>query len=272
MLSRPEVAIDRGTARPHPGERAFFAVLALLFAASAAATLVESGRMAAMSAMPMPGGWTMSMMWMRMPGQTWGAAAAAFVGMWSLMMLAMMLPSLTVALRRYRHAVSGTGQARVGYLTLFAGAGYFAVWTLLGLVVFPLGLTFAALAMDSSVVAGVAPIVAGLIVAGAGALQFTKWKSHHLTCCRNPPGPSAEPANLGTAWRYGMRLGLHCCYCCSGLTAILLVVGVMNPIAMMLVTVAITAERLADKNERIVQAIGALAIGTGVLMVGRALL
>ncbi len=31
--------------------------------------------------MPMPGGWTMEMMWMRMPGQT-GPAAAAFLGMW----------------------------------------------------------------------------------------------------------------------------------------------------------------------------------------------
>jgi predicted metal-binding membrane protein len=36
----------------------------------------------------------MSMAWMRMSGQTWPVAAASFFGMWSVMMVAMMLPSL----------------------------------------------------------------------------------------------------------------------------------------------------------------------------------
>jgi predicted metal-binding membrane protein len=34
------------------------------------------------------------MAWMRMPGQTWPGAAASFLGMWVVMMVAMMLPSL----------------------------------------------------------------------------------------------------------------------------------------------------------------------------------
>jgi hypothetical protein len=36
--------------------------------------------------MLMPGGWTMSMAWMRMPGQTWPGAAASFLAMWIVMM------------------------------------------------------------------------------------------------------------------------------------------------------------------------------------------
>jgi predicted metal-binding membrane protein len=47
-----------------------------------------------MGEMPMPGRWTMPMAWMRMPGQTWPGAAASFLGMWVVMMVAMMLPSL----------------------------------------------------------------------------------------------------------------------------------------------------------------------------------
>ena len=43
--------------------------------------------------MEMPGGWTMSMMWMRMPGQTWFASALSFLFMWLAMMVALMLPS-----------------------------------------------------------------------------------------------------------------------------------------------------------------------------------
>jgi len=42
-------------------ERTFFGVSALLFAASAAVTIVWCASMAAMGDMPMPGGWTMSM-------------------------------------------------------------------------------------------------------------------------------------------------------------------------------------------------------------------
>ncbi len=106
-------------------QRAFFGVSALLFAASAAVTIVWCASMSAMGGMPMPGGWTMSMAWMRMPGQTWPGAAASFLGMWVVMMVAMMLPSLVPMLWRYRQAVGRTGEARLGRLTALVGAGYF---------------------------------------------------------------------------------------------------------------------------------------------------
>src|SRR4051812_24550748 len=82
--------------------RAFFGVAALLFTASAALTIVWCTSMPAMAGMRMPGGWTMSMAWMRMPGQTWAGAASSFVVMWAAMMVAMMLPSLLPTLWRYR--------------------------------------------------------------------------------------------------------------------------------------------------------------------------
>jgi hypothetical protein len=86
----------------------FYGVSALLLVASAALTALWSTSMSAMGGMPMPGGWTMSMAWMRMPGQTWPGAAASFLGMWVVMMMAMMLPSLTPTLWRYRQAVGRT--------------------------------------------------------------------------------------------------------------------------------------------------------------------
>ena len=60
-----------------------------------------------MGEMLMPGDWSMSMTWMRMPGQTWLGAATSFLGMWVVMMVAMMLPSLVPMLWNYRKAVSG---------------------------------------------------------------------------------------------------------------------------------------------------------------------
>src|SRR5215469_10319373 len=91
-------------------ERAFLGLSALVFAASAVVTIVWCASMSAMNGMPMPGGWTMSMAWMRMPGQTWLGAAASFIAMWAVMMVAMMLPSLVPTLWRYREAVSKTGE------------------------------------------------------------------------------------------------------------------------------------------------------------------
>jgi hypothetical protein len=57
-------------------QQTFFGVSALLFVASAAATIVWCASMSAMGEMPMPGGWTMAMAWMRMPGQTWPGAGS----------------------------------------------------------------------------------------------------------------------------------------------------------------------------------------------------
>src|SRR6187431_2230208 len=97
--------LPRRVVSERASQRAFFSVAALLFVVSAAVTIIWCESMSGMGGMPMPGGWTMSMAWMRMPGQTWAGAAAAFLGMWVVMMVAMMLPALIPMLRRYRAAV-----------------------------------------------------------------------------------------------------------------------------------------------------------------------
>ena len=137
-------------------QRAFFAASALLFGASAALTIVWCASMSAMG-MPMPGGWTMSMAWMRMPGQTWPDAAASFLGMWVVMMVAMMLPSLVPMLWRYRQAVGRTGDTRLGRLTALVGVGYFIVWTVFGMAAFPLGVALATIEMQQPALARAVP-------------------------------------------------------------------------------------------------------------------
>jgi predicted metal-binding membrane protein len=197
--------------------RAFFGISALLFAASAALTIFCCASMSAMGGMPMPGGWTLSMAWMRMPGQTWPGAAASFLGMWVAMMAAMMLPSLLPMLWRYRQALDSKGVGRLGRLTALVGAGYFLGWTLFGTAAFPLGVALAAVEMQLPVLARAVPILAGVIVVIAGALQFSAWKARQLACCRQAPGCCRGlPEDAATAWRQGLRLGLHCSCCCAG--------------------------------------------------------
>ena len=149
--------------------RALVAVLALLFAGSSALTVVWGTSMSAMGEMPMPGGWTMSVAWMRMPGQTWPGAAASFLGMWVVMMVAMMLPSLVPMLWRYRQAIGGTGETRLGRLTALVGIGYFSVWAVFGTAAFPLGVVLATIEMQQPAVARAVPIAVGVVVLLAGA-------------------------------------------------------------------------------------------------------
>ena len=213
----------------------------------------------------------MSMAWMRMPGQTWPEAAASFLGMWVVMMAAMMLPSVAPMLWHYRQAIGRTGEAPTGRLTALVGAGYFFVWTVLGMAVYPLGVALAALEMRQPALARYVPVAAGAVILIAGAAQFTSWKAHRLACCREAPECGrALPANTGAAWRCGLRLGLHCSYCCAGFTAVLLAAGVMDLRAMALVTAGITAERVAPAGARAAQAFGLFAMAAGFFLMARA--
>ena len=199
------------------------------------------------------------------------ADAASFLGMWIAMMVAMMLPSLVPMLSRYRRALARTSDIPPGLLTALVAVGYFFVWTVFGMAAFLLGTGVTAIAMRSPGVARAIPLAIGVVVLLAGALQFTAWKAHHLSCCRKAPGRGYTlPADAGRAWRHGLLLGMHCTRCCVGLMAILLVLGVMDLRAMAAVAVAITVERLVRDGERVRRVIGIAAIGVGVVLIARA--
>jgi len=203
-----------------------------------------------------------------MPGQSWLGALTSFVGMWVLMMVPMMLPSLMPMLGRYRQAVDRAGGASPGPLTVVAGVGYFFVWAVVGVLLYPLGAVLAALEAREPVVAKAVPIAAGVVVVIAGFIQISAWKARRVACCRDVPASGA--ANAGAALRHGGRLGLHCIRCCGNLMAILLAVGMMDLRWMFVVTAAITVERLAPSGERLARAIGAAVIVAGVVLIARA--
>src|SRR3989449_5142151 len=136
---------------------------------------------------------------------------------------------------------------------------------------FPLGVALAAVEMQQPALARAVPIAVAVVVLIAGFLQLTAWKARHLAYCREAPGRGHTlPADAGTAWRHGVRLGLHCSRCCAGLIAILLVIGVMDLRAMAVVAAAITVERLAPAGERVARTTGIVVVGAGVFLIARA--
>jgi predicted metal-binding membrane protein len=192
--------------------------------------------------------------------------------MWAVMMVAMMLPALMPALWRYHRAMCRARAARPATLATLAGASYFLVWSGLGMVVFPLGTAMAAWLVHEPAMARVAPLMAGLVVTSAGVLQFTGWKIRYLARCRaTPEGGAGVSVKAIEACRHGLRLGLHCNLSCAGLTASLLVIGVMDLGAMAVVTAAVTMERLAPDAERCARAIGVGLGGLGLLLMATSL-
>jgi len=250
------VSVDRSS------EQAFLAVCVLLFAVSTAVTIVWCAPMSAMG-MPMPGGWTMSMVWMSMPGQSWIGAAASFLGMWIVMMVAMMLPSLVPMLRRYRKAIDRAEASPSGRLTARVCAGYFFVWTAIGMLVFPLGLGLADVEMRQPALARAIPLASGLIVLIAGTIQFTEWKTRLLARC-------TRRTHEGTAWQHGVRLGVDCARSCGNVMVILLVMGVMDLRVMALVAAAITIERVVPASHRVVRLIGVAIAAAGLILIAQA--
>ena len=217
----------------------------------------------------MAGGWSLSMMWMRLCGQSWNPAALSFLGMWMAMMVAMMLPALAPMLQRYRRAIAAMGGMHLGWPTALAGAGYFGVWAVCGMAVYLPGAALATRAMADPATARVLPFAAGALVVLGSALQFTAWKARQLACCRAAPGAALRPGAVA-AFRHGVHLGLRCLRCCGNLMAMLLVSGLMNPGPMIALTAAIAIERHALAGKGAARAIGAVAICAGLWLIARA--
>jgi predicted metal-binding membrane protein len=213
----------------------------------------------------------MSMMWMPMPGQTLLSSAAVFTSMWLAMMVAMMLPSAFPMLLIYRRVMLFRGTAQP-LQTWLVGAGYFAVWTAFGVLVYACGVLIARLTMRSEFASHLVPFACGVAFIVGGAWQFTPWKFACLRHCRNPLHLLTRHLDRGTrgGFRFGLHHGAYCTGCCWGLMLMMLALGVMNLAAMILVGGIIATEKLLARGEFVAHVVGVGAIVAGALLAARA--
>ncbi|MGO9584690.1 MAG: DUF2182 domain-containing protein [Limisphaerales bacterium] len=236
---------------PLPVEFIAFSVVA--FIAGVSATVYFCRSMS--GGMRMPGGWTMSMTWMRMPGQSWTISAAMFFLMWLTMMVAMMMPSsLPTFLKTRRRWVS----------LCYMASGYFAIWLAAGVGIYVLGVALATVEMRSDLISRAVPLMLGTSLIAAGAFQFTRWKMTRLLRCRSPFGCAASCPQNETSFRLGCKQGAACCVCCAAPMAIQLTLGIMNPLVMIGVAIVIAAEKLFPRPAIVARLVGISAIIAGV--------
>jgi predicted metal-binding membrane protein len=158
--------------------------------------------------------------------------AGIFLAMWVTMMVAMMLP--TVAPMVLAHLAVMRRRGRGAHSTLVFVAAYLLVWSAIGLVPLVAYMAFAQLSDDAAQSRWL-PALAGAILMIAGAYQFTGWKQVCLDKCQSPFAFIATHDFGGGAvssLRAGVVHGAFCLGCCWALTAVLVVVGLMNLIWM----------------------------------------
>src|SRR4051794_38905783 len=182
------------------------------------------------------------------PGTDPGALGF-FLGVWVVMMAAMMFPSIApmvVMHVRIQEGRKARGQsAPIGATTLFV-AGYLITWTAAGLVGFGVYELGAAITGDLFAWDNAGPYLAGGIIVAAAVYQLTPLKDTCLRHCRSPFMFLMErwrPGRLG-ALRVGVEHGGWCVGCCWALMAALFALGVMSLGWMAFVAALIAAEKL----------------------------
>jgi predicted metal-binding membrane protein len=201
------------------------------------------------------------------PG-TMGLALLPFLGLWVVMMSAMMLPSVAPVAILWTRLISGVsaGFGRVARMSMFLG-GYLLAWAAFGAA------AFAALAGADRLLAASPTAAKWLGVAifiGAGIYQLTPWKDWCLRHCRSPVGALMHYAGFkgrGRDVRVGLHHGATCAGCCWGLMVVLIAVGVMNVAVMAALAVVIFAEKLWRYGKPFSQAVGVLLVAVGALAI-----
>ena len=185
-------------------------------------------------------GATSAVAWVLLAGFEAPMGFGGFLATWTLMMAAMMLPSVTPLASLYTRTMRGHRVRRVALLT----AGYLAVWGAVGVIAFVLAAGADRLAEEAP---GWAQGVAVASCVACGVYQITGVKDRCLRHCRSPLGHLLRY----TSWRgpladarVGIEHGAWCLACCWSLMVLLVTFGVMNVVAMVVLAGVIVVEKV----------------------------
>lgn len=186
--------------------------------------------------------------------------------MWTVMMTAMMLPSLAPALLLYGGICRADTAGGSPALRVYAfAAGYMAAWaafsaaaTVLQWQLFQRGLLNPMMELSDARISAAALILAGVF-------QLTPLKRNCLSRCRSPAGFISENWRRGASGglRLGLHYGLYCLGCCWALMTVLFVCGVMNLAFIVLISILVVLEKSTPWGIIAARLIGAALIASG---------
>lgn len=191
-------------------------------------------------------------------------AIGPFLGTWTLMMAAMMLPSATPMILLHRLGADGRLRRQVWSAAFVIG--YLVVWASVGIVVWGAGMAVSAILMPEQRAIAVAAI---LLL--AGVYQFTPLKSTCLRACRTPADFLLTHWHRGLLGqvRLGIEHGLYCLGCCWALMALFVGVGAMSLMWAVGIALVVLIEKVRPEGVLFGRIAGALLIVAGVIVLVR---
>ena len=203
---------------------------------------------------------------------SWPARTAAFLAVWTVMVGAMMLPTVVPLARLFALVSSRAPHPRRARLGLYGG--YLAVWAAFAPV---------ALVGDAAVHAVVhrlawlesrPELLLGSALVLAGGYQFSSLKAACLTSCRSPVSFLRQHYGRGTraGVRLGVRHGLSCLGCCWALMLVGFATGAGSLAWMLVLTAVMVVEKTVRWGARLVAPVGFALLAAGTVVAVAALL
>jgi predicted metal-binding membrane protein len=193
---------------------------------------------------------------MMVMGGTMGLGLLAFIPVWTLMMAAMMLPSVAPVAILYERSMTDN---RVLRLAGFA-ASYVVVWGLAGLPAFAIASLVSSVAMDHP---GSTRFIAASIFLVLGLYQLSPLKERCLSHCRSPFSLLMHYSNFHGPLRdvrAGTHHALYCLGCCWALMLVLVVAGIMNLLVMVALAAVILIEKYWSRGPAFSRVVAAAAV------------
>jgi predicted metal-binding membrane protein len=197
------------------------------------------------------------------PGTALGALGW-FLGVWVVMMAAMMFPSVAPTVALYAQMA----RRRAPVAPLLFAAGYLVTWAAAGLVAYGVFAAGRAVLGDELTWDGAGRWIAGGTLIVAAAYELTPLKDVCLSKCRSPLGflVGSWRDGLSGAFEMGSRHGAWCVGCCWALMASLFALGVMSLAWMAFVAALIALEKTLPWGRAVTYGTAALLLVLGVLL------
>jgi predicted metal-binding membrane protein len=231
-----------------------------------AAARTRIGLIALLFALAAVGWWWTARQMKDMDGGPWTELGTLgwFLGVWLVMMAAMMFPSVAPTVALYSKL---RNSRRLGAPLVFT-SGYLLVWGSVGLLAFALAWTGNELFGDVLAWDRTGRWIAGVTLLVAATYELTALKDVCLGKCRSPLGflLGSWRDGLSGALRMGSRHGAWCVGCCWALMASLFALGVMSLVWMALVAGLIAFEKLIPSRRLATYGTAGVLLALGVLM------
>ena len=211
--------------------------------------------------------------WMHHDSPSTGALTGlTFIGSWTLMVAALMLPTTLWFVSVFDRIVAERAdRLRLGALVV---AGYLTVWLVAGSVAFALDEALHGIDDATGALSRHDWLVPAGALALAGAFQLTPLKARCLARCRTPYSFVAtrwhDVRPRHEAWRLGMEHGRFCLGCCWALMLVMTALSAIGLVWMLLIASVMAAEKLTPAGARLARPVGVtcLALAIAVPVVG----